>query len=86
MLRSLFVDFNAYFASVAQHRPSLFEVTPQPSASAPARDRARLLAAMDQMNKAFGKNAVYFATSHNALNHAPMRMAFNRIPDIETER
>lgn len=71
---------------VAQHTPSLFDMAPQPSASAPARDRSRLLAAVDQMNKTFGKNAVYFATSQNALNHAPMRIAFNRIPDIETER
>jgi DNA polymerase IV len=50
------------------------------------RDPTRLLAAMDAINKVQGKNALYFATAHNALNHAPMRIAFNRIPDIETER
>jgi DNA polymerase IV len=50
------------------------------------RDPARLLAAMDVINKTQGKNALYFATAHNALNNAPMRIAFNRIPDIETER
>jgi hypothetical protein len=76
MLRSLFVDFNAYFAWVAQ------QINPRQR----ARDRSRLLAAVDQMIKTFGKNAVYFATSQNALNHAPMRIAFSRIPDIEPER
>jgi DNA polymerase IV len=50
------------------------------------RDPARLLAAMDIINKTQGKNALYFATAHNALNNAPMRIAFNRIPDVETER
>jgi DNA polymerase IV len=50
------------------------------------RDRSRLFAAMDAINKTQGKNALYFATAHNALNNAPMRIAFNRIPDIETER
>ena len=41
---------------------------------------------MDIINKTQGKNALYFATAHNCLNNAPMRIAFNRIPDIETER
>ena len=50
------------------------------------RDPARLLAAMDIINKTQGKNALYFATAHNALDNAPMRIAFNRIPDVETER
>ncbi len=50
------------------------------------RDPTRLLAAMDVINKTQGKNALYFATAHNALNNAPMRIAFTRIPDIETER
>jgi DNA polymerase IV len=50
------------------------------------RDPTRLLAAMDIINKTQGKNALYFGTAHNSLNNAPMRIAFNRIPDIETER
>jgi DNA polymerase IV len=50
------------------------------------RNPARLLAAMDIINKTQGKNALYFATAHNSLNNAPMRIAFNRIPDIETEQ
>ena len=42
--------------------------------------------AVDRVNRRFGKSALYFATAHGALDHAPMRIAFNRIPDIETER
>ena len=52
----------------------------------PLRDRSRLHSAMDSINKTQGKNALYFATAHGALDHAPMRIAFNRIPDVETER
>lgn len=52
----------------------------------PPRDRSRLHAAMDALNRTYGKNALYFASAHGALDHAPMRIAFNRIPDIETER
>jgi DNA polymerase-4 len=41
---------------------------------------------VDKINRLYGKNALYFASAHQALDHAPMRIAFNRIPDIETER
>lgn len=85
---------------VAQHTPSLFDQPDEPAAgqpeplasvsevvnAKPPRDRSRLYTAMDGVNKAYGKNALYFAGSHRALDHAPMRIAFNRIPDIETER
>ena len=50
-----------------------------------ASSRARLDAAMDKVNKTFGKNSLYFASAHDAREAAPMRIAFNRIPDIETE-
>jgi DNA polymerase IV len=39
----------------------------------------------DQMNVKYGKNTLYFASSHEALDSAPMRIAFNRIPDLDTE-
>jgi DNA polymerase-4 len=37
--------------------------------------------ALDALNMRYGKNAVYFGGAHNALNNAPMRIAFNHIPD-----
>lgn len=45
--------------------------------------RARLDAAMDALNARLGKNTVYFATAHAARDSAPMRIAFNYIPDAD---
>ena len=46
---------------------------------------SRLLTAVDELNKTFGKNSVYFGGAHGATDHAPMRIAFNRIPEPELE-
>ena len=82
----------------SQHTPTLFEARFEPVVSTPALspwasalraplgDSARLSAAVDKINRLYGKNALYFASAHRALDHAPMRIAFNRIPDIETEQ
>jgi DNA polymerase IV len=78
----------------SQHTLGLFDTVSAPTlvgsapdiANTPARSRGQLLAAVDGVNRRFGKSALYFATAHGALDHAPMRIAFNRIPDIETER
>lgn len=83
----------------SQHTRDLFDepqVTPKATSGATAaqtlqnrpvqRDRARLMSAMDALNRAHGKNAIYFANAHHTLDAAPMRIAFNRIPDLETER
>jgi DNA polymerase-4 len=61
-----------------QHTSDLF--------STPVKDRSKLLAAMDALNGKHGKNTVYFASAQAGLDHAPMRIAFNRIPDLESER
>jgi len=53
---------------------------------APVRDRRKLLAAIDTLNGKHGKNTVYFASAQAGLDHAPMRIAFNRIPDLTSER
>lgn len=73
----------------SQHTPGLFDAPTLDCSTAvqrPLRERAKLLSALDGINRRYGKNALYFATAHGALDHAPMRVAFNRIPDIETER
>jgi len=78
----------------SQHTPDLFDTQAPPEATAAhtlqnhstLRDRARLMSAMDALNRTHGKNAVYFASAHHTLDAAPMRIAFNRIPDLETER
>jgi DNA polymerase-4 len=42
-------------------------------------------AAVDDINLRFGKNSVYFGGAHLALHAAPMRIAFNHVPDLKTE-
>lgn len=72
---------------VAQHTPDLFDMAPAdaPADAPPARDRSLLLAAVDALNRAHGKNTVMFASAHAGRDHAPMRIAFNRIPDLDSE-
>ena len=40
---------------------------------------------MDGLNKQFGKNTVTLGGALGALDYTPMRIAFTRIPDQETE-
>jgi DNA polymerase-4 len=64
------------------HTPTLFE---ENAGVASKMNRSRLSAAVDNINRLYGKNALYYASAHGALDNAPMRIAFTRIPDIETE-
>lgn len=50
-----------------------------------SRNREQLTAVVDQLNSRFGKTAAYFGAAHDALDEAPMRIAFTSIPDLETE-
>ncbi|MEY4362903.1 MAG: hypothetical protein RLZZ24_255, partial [Pseudomonadota bacterium] len=74
-----------------QHTMDLFGDGAEPvgatstRATAP-KDRSKLMAALDALNGKHGKNTVYFASAQAGLDHAPMRIAFNRIPDLESER
>jgi len=45
----------------------------------------KLNAVVDALNLRYGKSAVYFGGAHRALNAAPMRIAFNHIPDAALE-
>ena len=47
--------------------------------------RAALNAALDHINKKLGKNSVVYGGALGALDYAPMRIAFNRIPDVTLE-
>ena len=47
--------------------------------------RAGLNAALDHINKKLGKHSVVFGGALGALDYAPVRIAFNRIPDLELE-
>ena len=71
---------------VGQHTPDLFDFPDATETPSPAtKGKGKLDAAMDKLNKTYGKNTLYFAASHTARDTAPMRIAFNRIPDLETE-
>ena len=41
--------------------------------------------AVDQLNRQFGNQKVYFGGAHEALGSAPMRISFTHIPDLKTE-
>jgi DNA polymerase IV len=59
-----------------QHADHLFEQD---------RNLLALSQAMDQVNQKFGIRGAYFGGLHNVLQRAPMRIAFNRIPDVALE-
>jgi DNA polymerase-4 len=65
------------FVPEAQHTGSLF--------ASEAKSKS-LYAALDQLNARFGKQAVYFASAHAARDRGGMHIAFNHIPDPETDR
>lgn len=60
----------------------LFQPTPKPSRR---KVEAALSRTLDKLNMRYGKNTVYFGGAYNALQNAPMRIAFNHIPDLDVE-
>jgi len=55
-------------------------------AEKPGANEAKLNKALDILNLKYGKNTIYFAGAHDALKDAPMRIAFNHVPDLEMEK
>ncbi len=47
--------------------------------------RAALNATLDHINKKLGKHSVVYGGALGALRYAPLRIAFNRIPDVSLE-
>jgi len=56
----------------------LFQITPLENVQ-------KLNKAIDTLNLKFGKNTIYFGGAYEALKDAPMRIAFNHIPDLIVE-
>lgn len=50
-----------------------------------AEKRARLDAAVDGLRSRYGRQCVYYASVHDSLGSAPMRISFGRVPDPEVE-
>jgi len=63
------VDFSDLIEA-EHHTPSLFE---DPKA-------ATVTALLDNINKKFGRDKIYFGAVHEAIDAAPTRIAFSRIP------
>jgi DNA polymerase-4 len=57
-----------------------------PSLFAPVRPRSALQDTVDRINLRYGKHALYFGGAHGGHEASPLRIAFNRIPDVEAER
>ena len=54
-------------------------------AEKPSANEKKLNKALDILNLRYGKNTIYFAGAHSALASAPMRIAFNYVPDLTVE-
>jgi len=65
-----------HFTPVKDHTRTFFET---------GDSRVSLNAAIDKLNRKLGKNTVYFGGAHGALDYAPVRIAFTRIPDVALE-
>ena len=63
--------------SEAGHTGSLF--------ASEGRSKA-LYSTLDRLNARFGKQAVYFASAHQARDRGGLHIAFNHIPDPETDK
>lgn len=68
---------------------TLFRLSPEANHTGTLIDtgdaRAGLNAAIDHLNRRFGKNTVVYGGALGALHYAPLRIAFNRIPDVALE-
>ncbi len=49
------------------------------------RNQGQLNQAVDALNVRFGKQALYYGGAHQARSHGGLAIAFNHIPDVETE-
>jgi DNA polymerase IV len=58
---------------------------PLPGLADAAERRAGLNAALDRLNCQLGKHTVVYGGALGALDYAPVRIAFNRIPDLTLE-
>ena len=65
------------FVPEARHTGSLFA----------SEDRSKALySTLDRLNARFGKQAVYFADAHKARDRGTLHIAFNHIPDPDTDK
>jgi len=92
LLSALTRSWHAYPANAVKPLAvgvTLHDLSDQASQSGALFDRVdardKLNAAIDALNLRYGKNTLYFGGAHLALKAAPMRIAFNHIPDVHIE-
>jgi DNA polymerase-4 len=71
--------------SLALNKVAPYDSIPQPLFENVGPARNALNDSLDAINKKYGKNTLYLGTAWNALSSAPMRIAFNHIPDLEVD-
>jgi len=71
--------------SLTLNKVAPFDAIPQPMFENVGPARNALNDTLDAINKKYGKNTVYLGPAWNALSSAPMRIAFNHIPDLEVD-
>ena len=85
-----FAKIDAMFEPIAvgvnfSHLSNANEYVDDLFAEKPSATEKKLNKALDILNLKYGKNTVYFAGAHDALKDAPMRIAFNNVPDLVVE-
>jgi DNA polymerase IV len=82
---------------VSSSQQTLDLFAPSPAQTAPSAEQAKqakasrirpkgqLNQAVDALNVRFGKQALYYGGAHQARTHGGLAIAFNHIPDVETE-
>ncbi|MBK6420586.1 MAG: DNA polymerase [Ignavibacteria bacterium] len=86
MLSQLPTEGIPFKASIALNKVSPADSTPQPLFDNIGPARQSLNASIDSINKKYGKNTLYLGPAWNALQSAPMRIAFTHIPDTNSEQ
>ena len=71
--------------SLALNKVAPIEAIPLPMFQHVGPSRNALNESLDAINKKYGKNTIYLGPAWNALSSAPMRIAFNHIPDLEVD-
>ncbi len=71
--------------SIALNKVEPRDSTPLPMFANTGPAREQLNTGLDAINRKYGKNTLYVGSAHDALNSAPLRIAFNYIPDLNLD-
>jgi DNA polymerase IV len=84
--RSLFAPQSTSVTSPPRgQQTDLFARPPETDFQQSLTGREQLDRTLDALNLKFGKNTIYYGGAHKALHAAPMRIAFNHVPDLVIE-